>query len=191
METEKFIEAPIASEEQSEVNQSTLSDSITPAGLAEVALMPPTTNGMVTAMYTSKTMGANLSLQEMVLELNRQVMEAERNDRKKSEALLHSQAITLNAIFAEMARRAALNMNSNLPATEAFMRMALRAQNQSRSTLETFAAIKNPSLVVAKQANINTGPQQVNNVLVTPYAGESVISPNQLSGELHVLRKNS
>lgn len=66
----------------------------------------------------------------------------------------------------------------------------LRAQNQSRATLETLSAVKNPSVVVAKQANITTDPQQVNNVLVTPCAGETAIRPNQLSGEADVIRQN-
>lgn len=165
-------------------------DLITAEGLACLAANASTTNGMVTAFYASRTMGVNICLQEMALELNRQVMAAERGDRTKAESLLQCQAITLNAIFAEMARRAALNMNSNIPATEAYMRMALRAQNQSRATLETLSAIKNPSLVVAKQANITTGPQQVNNVLVNSSMEGSQNLPTQLSGEMHELRQN-
>ena len=40
------------------------------------------------------------------------------------------------------------------------MRMALKAQNQCRMTLETLATIKNPPVVFAKQANTAQGPQQ-------------------------------
>ena len=40
------------------------------------------------------------------------------------------------------------------------MRMAMKAQNQCRMTLETLATIKNPPVVFAKQANINNGGQQ-------------------------------
>jgi hypothetical protein len=44
------------------------------------------------------------------------------------------------------------------------MRLALRAQNQARATLETLALIKNPPRpTFVKQANIAHGPQQVNN----------------------------
>ena len=141
-------------------------------------------------MYSGKTLGVNLGLKEMVLELNSQVEAVQHGDKRQLESLLLSQATTLNAIFAELARRAALNMNTNIPATEAYMRMALRAQNQSRATLETLSAVNSPALVIAKQANVTTGPQQVNNLLVVPCAGESVIPPNQLSGEVHELRQN-
>lgn len=50
--------------------------------------------------------------------------------------LLVSQALALNAISAELARRAAANMGSNLPATESYMRLALKAQTQSRASIE-------------------------------------------------------
>ena len=50
------------------------------------------------------------------------------------------------------------------------MRLALKAQAQSRSTVEALAEIKNPRPVqFVKQANMTTGPQQVNN----GYAGTS------------------
>ena len=166
------------------------SNSITSTDLAELAIMPTTTNGMVTSMYAGKTLGVNLGLKEMVLELSNQVDAAQNGDKRQLESLLLSQATTLNAIFAELARRAALNMNSNMPATEGYMRMALRAQNQSRATLETLSAIKNPSLVVAKQANISAGPQQINNVMVNSSIDGSQNPPTQLSGEMHELRQN-
>lgn len=44
-----------------------------------------------------------------------------------------------------------------------YAKLALRAQNQCRMTLETLATIKNPPVVFAKQANIAHDHQQVNN----------------------------
>jgi hypothetical protein len=58
------------------------------------------------------------------------------------------------------------------------MRVALKAQAQCRATLETLAAIKNPPLVYAKQANVTTGPQQINNG--TMRTGENQIQPSKL-----------
>jgi hypothetical protein len=54
------------------------------------------------------------------------------------------------------------------------MRMALKAQNQCRMTLETLSNIKNPPVIYAKQANIANGPQQVNN---HAHAGENKNQP--------------
>ena len=158
-------------------------ESPTPAGLAGLSIDAPTTNGMVTTMFTSRTMSVELDLKDMVMALQSQVDEVQRGDVKCAESMLVSQCVTLNAIFAEMARRAALNMNDNIQATESYMRMALKAQNQARSTLETLFALKNPTLVIAKQANFTTGHQQVNNVMhIDARAGEIQNQPTQLSG---------
>jgi hypothetical protein len=43
------------------------------------------------------------------------------------------------------------------------MRLALKAQAQCRATIETLAALKNPPIVYARQANISAGHQQINN----------------------------
>ena len=56
--------------------------------------------------------------------------------------------------------------------------MALRAQNQCRATLETLATIKNPTVVIARQANIAQGHMQVNNGLA--HAGKIEKSQNEL-----------
>jgi hypothetical protein len=138
---------------------------------------------MVASMFTSKTMTVDLCLKDMVMALQSQVDEVQKGDMGHMESMLVSQCVTLNSIFAEMARRAALNMNNNLHATESYMRMALKAQNQARSTLETLFALKNPPLVIAKQANFSTGHQQVNNVMhIDARAGEIQMQPTQLSG---------
>lgn len=60
------------------------------------------------------------------------------------------------------------------------MRLALRAQNQARMTLETLSNIKNPPVIYAKQANIAHGPQQVNN---GPHAAQN---PNEQNKVLSV-----
>jgi hypothetical protein len=73
--------------------------------------------------------------------------------------------MAVDAIFASLARRAQMNMGEYMNAVDRYMRLALKAQGQCRATLETLAAIKNPPVVFAKQANIAQGPQQVNNTL--------------------------
>ena len=77
--------------------------------------------------------------------------------------MLVAQAVTLNAIFTELGRRAALNMGEYPDATDRYMRLGLRAQSKCRATLETLAEMKNPPVVLARQANTSNGPQQVNN----------------------------
>lgn len=124
----------------------------------------------------------DLSLMDMARELRDQGEAVNRGDFSGSERMLNAQAVTLNAIFAEMCRRAALNMGEHLSATEIYMRLALKAQSQCRATFETLAAMKNPPLMFARQANFANGPQQVNN-------GAPVNRP--MTGERHARAANS
>lgn len=82
-------------------------------------------------------------------------------------------------------------VNENIAPFEANMRMALRAQSQCRTTLETLAMIKNPPIVYARQANVTTGPQQVNNSVLAPRARESEYGKDQLLEENHELLSNT
>jgi hypothetical protein len=93
-----------------------------------------------------------------------------------------SQATALNVMFGELSRRSALNMGEYLEASEKYLRMALKAQNQCRMTLETLSNIKNPPVVYAKQANIANGLQQVNNGTTPPRARgeENQNQPNKI-----------
>jgi hypothetical protein len=60
------------------------------------------------------------------------------------------------------------------------MRLALKAQSQSRATVETLAAIKNPPVVYARQANFAAGHQQVNNGVQASGAREIESPPTKL-----------
>lgn len=94
-------------------------------------------------------------------QLRGQASAVNRGDLSQAEAMLMSQATALQSLFARLAERG-MGCDS-APAFEINMRMALRAQNQCRATLETLAAIKNPPVIFAKQANIANGHQQINN----------------------------
>jgi hypothetical protein len=124
------------------------------------------------------------SLTELVSILRAQATAVHGGDLREAESTLAAQGTALNSIFAELARRAALNMNQNLPATEVYMKLALRAQNQSRMTYETLATIKNPPVVFAKQANIANN-QQVNNGEASPRAHETQNPQTELSRLSH------
>jgi hypothetical protein len=130
--------------------------------LARTALRP-SVRAAITVQSYSKQFG-ELDLTALADELTAQNTAAARGDRARSEAMLLSQAHTLDAIFHELIRRAGLNLGTYLNAAETYMRLGLKAQSQCRATLETLAAIKNPAPVTfVKQANVAHGPQQVNN----------------------------
>jgi len=108
-------------------------------------------------------------------------------DLGSAETILMSQAISLNVVFTKLLRYA--HTTNLVEQLDRYMRLAMKAQNQCRATLETLATIKNPPLF-AKQANITAGPQQVNNGIVTngvARAGIQESAPNKLL-ESHVER---
>jgi len=135
----------------------------------------------LTAVDFGKGYAGEISLMDTLAVLREKAAAINAGDLKDAEALLMSQALALNTVFGELARRAALNMGEYLEAADKYMRLALKAQGQCRATLETLAVIKNPPVVFAKQANIAHGPQQVNNGARLPARTENAtIAPNEL-----------
>lgn len=74
---------------------------------------------------------------------------------------LAAQSVTLDTIFTEMARRMAMNMGEFLPATETYARIALKAQAQSRATLEALAKLHQPREQTVRHVHVNEGGQAV------------------------------
>ncbi|MBK8019790.1 MAG: hypothetical protein IPK20_26010 [Betaproteobacteria bacterium] len=109
--------------------------------------------------------GDNHDVNALVRELTAQADAIRRGDLGRVETMLIAQAHTLDEIFANLSRRSHANIvNGYGDAAERYMRLALKAQSQCRTTLETLAEIKNPKPVAfVGQANFANGPQQVNN----------------------------
>jgi hypothetical protein len=134
--------------------------------LARLAAEPNVNAALVIAEF-GRPLG-DLQVNALVRRLSHSAKLVGANDMRQCEAMLCAQALALQAIFTNLAQSAARDMGQRLDLTERWMRMALKAQNQCRMTLETLAALKNPSVVVAQQTNIANGPQQVNNGPVNP-----------------------
>ena len=83
-------------------------------------------------------------------------------DLGRIERALTSQFLTLDTIFANLAERS--SRQEYIKQMETYLRLALKAQAQARSTAEALALLKNPMPYI-RQANIANGPQQVNNGL--------------------------
>lgn len=151
--------------------------------LAAVATQGLASNAAILSDFTRASFG-ELSLTAAVAELRDSAAAVSRGDLAGPEAMLAAQAVSLNAMFAEMARRASLNMGQYMGAAETYMRLALKAQGQCRATLETLAAIKNPPVVFARQANINHGgQQQVNNGTALQAGGNAPAPAPAAQGE--------
>ncbi len=123
--------------------------------LAEPGIM----NTLVMSQY-ARCLG-ELDIAGLMKALTEETAKVRNGDLSYVEAMLIGQATTLQTVFASLLLKA--SSQDQLKHWESYMRMGLKAQNQCRMTLETLAAIKNPPVVFARQANIAHGPQQVNN----------------------------
>jgi hypothetical protein len=134
---------------------------------AKTALRPE-----VRAAFVISEFGGHPDVAALAVQLELGMNDICNNDLRSCEAVLYGQAHALQAIFVELARQAAFQVKGEgwFPNYEAHMRLALKAQSNCRATLETLAAMKNPPMVFARQANIAQGPQQVNNGMMP--AGE-------------------
>ena len=154
--------------------------------MAEVAMSPIIVNAATARTFAAGTLGT-IDITAAVAVMREKAEKAQAGDLTDAEATLMAQAVTLDMMFNELARRAALNMGEHMNATDTYLRLALKAQGQCRATLETLAEIKNPRQVAfVKQANIAHGPQQVNNGAAQgealARAGKTAIQSNELLG---------
>lgn len=137
--------------------------------------------------------GGTGDLHSTIKELQEQSSLIKDGNMRRPESFLAAQAHTLDTLFNTLAQRSCSNMNAGYgEAAERYMRLALRAQNQCRTTIEALSAIKNPPVIYAKQANFANGPQQVNNGAMTPaepmtqdvtHTQGTTIEQNKLSGD--------
>jgi len=156
--------------------------------LARLATEPSVNAALVIAAFGHPL--GDLQLNALVRRLTDGAKFVAANDLSKCEAMLYAQAHALQVIFMSLGQSAARDMGQRLDLTERRMRIALKAQNQCRMTLETLAALKRPPLVVTQQTNIANGPQQVNNGPPTPCdvqdgrarTGETQPAQNELLG---------
>jgi hypothetical protein len=140
----------------------------------------------VIGMMQPKNLADEIDTPTMLATLRDQAAAVQGGDLAHAEAMLVNQASALQSLFVRLTERAM--EQGHMPNLEGFMRMALRAQSQCRATLETLATIKNPPIVYAKQANVTTGPQQVNNgIPASTRAREIETEQSQLSGGTHEL----
>jgi hypothetical protein len=89
--------------------------------------------------------------------------EIKKGDLSKLEEMLYSQAVALNMMFTNLSRRASIQTNVDIRAVLA--NLALKSQNQSRSTIQTLINLKQPNQTafIKQQTNVANGPQQINN----------------------------
>lgn len=124
-------------------------------------ILKPSIRAADTFQHYSKAYG-DMDLMSIANAFGEQIEDMKNDNSSRPEDMLLVQAHTLDAISNNLASRA---INAGyVSQLEQYLKLALKAQNQSRATLEALDRIKNPKQVqIVGQANIANGPQQVNN----------------------------
>ncbi|WP_241673225.1 hypothetical protein [Lacisediminimonas profundi] len=125
-------------------------------------LIEPNINAVDT-MHVFQPLSDQSDSNGMLGEFQRIADQVKAGDLSRPEEILSCHAIVLDNMFHSLARRAAANMGKYPPAADMYMRMALKAQSQCRTTVEALGDLKHPkSATFIRQANI-ASQQQVNN----------------------------
>ncbi len=119
--------------------------------------------------------GREFHLWPLIQSLQAAVSRSSDGDLSGAEQMLMAQVVSLNSLFSALA--ASAKETKYFDQLDRYMRLALKAQNQCRATVETLAVMKNPR-IFASQANFAAGPQQINNRIEVARAENPV--PNKL-----------
>jgi hypothetical protein len=166
------IKAPVKSDQNGKSNDFTF---------AEIGLSAPTLNAITSRHFTKSILGET-HLIETINVMKDKVSKVNAGDLSELEATLTSQSVALDTIFNDLAKRAI--HSDTMSKLEVYMRLSLKAQSQCARTIEVLAAMKNPPIVYARQANIAHGNQQVNNLSnqtnTHAHAEKIINQPNEL-----------
>ena len=139
-------------------------DETEPQTMARVVIGPYWRHGLVAKGIVDKSVG-KLPGEPQFDDFGRAIKDKAElvsgGDLKLASDMLVAQAHSLDAIFAEFARRAALNMGDYLGATETYGRIALKAQANCRATLEALMKLHQPREQTVKHVHVNEGGQAV------------------------------
>ena len=133
-------------------------------GLARNLLEPQARHGLCAQMFIAPILGGDCeqpAVSDYIAQLRSVTERAEVGDTAIASRILASQALTLDSMFTDMARRAVMNFNTYPDAGERYMRLALKAQGNSRATLETLAKLHQPREQTVRHVHVYEGGQAV------------------------------
>lgn len=136
--------------------------------LAELIVSPTTRTAFLHYALSRKLFGPReggkdqrASFDGMAAELTKQQDAAASGDMRRASDLLISQALTLDALFADFMHRSLDNAGSYPEAMQRYMTLAMKAQAQSRASIEALARIHQPREQVVRHVHVNQGGQAV------------------------------
>jgi len=131
--------------------------------LARVKLNPKVRHAATTGFFTAHLFSETEqpSIEANLKALRKAIEKVEEGDKAFASGMLAAQALTLDTMFAELARRASMNMGQHLEAGDRYTRLALKAQANCRATLEALGKLHQPREQTVKHVHVNEGGQAV------------------------------
>ena len=132
--------------------------------MARRILEPHLRHAASASAFAGKVLGSDLiapGIMDYIDHVKIATGKAEAGDLAIVSRLLAAQAITLDSMFTELARRAALNMGEYLNASERYGRLAFKAQSNCRATLEALAKLHQPREQTVRHVHVNNGGQAI------------------------------
>lgn len=160
--------------------------------LAHSALDPVIKSAAVSDMLLASMIGTT-DLGGTVRALRECVAEVQQGNMAQADAMLVAQAYTMDSLFTNLIGRWQRNTGHNHQIAESYLRLAMKAQSQSRAAWESLSKIKNPvgGATFIRQANMANGPQQVNNHGQGSDVREIESQPNELMDALGGVRTDA
>lgn len=143
--------------------------------VARKLLQPDLKNALAASAFSKPALGNAVEapgIGDFIGHIQSEGKKAEGGDIAQVSRMLSAQAVTLDSMFAEMARRAAANMGTHMEAMERYARLALKAQANCRATLETLAKLHQPAKEqIVRHIHVNEGGQAIIADQVNTYTG--------------------
>jgi hypothetical protein len=128
--------------------------------LARMLLEPVTRHAYVAGDFSGKLLDASIPApqgSDYAAALLKIAEQAEAGDSSFASRMLAVQAVTLDAMASDYARRAVANASSYPDAMERFSRLAFKAAGGSRAALEALARLHQPREQIVRHIYVNAG----------------------------------
>ncbi len=133
-------------------------------GMARNLLEPEIRHGATTSAFASAVLGNGAEkpdIADYIPAFEKEIAKAAEGDLKIASRLLASQAITLDSMFTELGRRAAMNLGEYPQAADRYAKLAFKAQSNCRTTLEALAKLHQPREQTVRHVQVSEGGQAV------------------------------
>lgn len=134
------------------------------SALARTLMDVDTRHGFTAAYFVEKLLGTSdekPALDDYIEFVKGGGANAAKGELAMASRMLSAQAISLDAMFTEFARRAANNMGDYFDASERYARLAMKAQSNCRATVESLAKLHQPREQTVRHVHVNEGGQAI------------------------------